>query len=149
MAIEVFGFSFGKKKDQDEKTLESSQIPVTPEPYDGSYTFETGGVFGTSIDFSGSIRDENQLIGQYRGMVLHSEVDAAVEDIVNETIVMGEDRKPVKLNLDYVNLPDTIKTKMYYEYNHVLINMELDKVVVELAGLWRPFFRPGMIPQLA
>ena len=26
------------------------------------------------------------------------------------------------------------------DYNHVLINMELDKVVFELAGLWRPFF---------
>ena len=26
------------------------------------------------------------------------------------------------------------------DYNHVLMNMELDKVVFELAGLWRPFF---------
>ena len=26
------------------------------------------------------------------------------------------------------------------DYNHVLINMELEKVVFELAGLWRPFF---------
>ena len=136
MAIEVFGFSFGKKKDQDEKTLESSQIPVTPEPYDGSYTFETGGVFGKSIDFSGSIRDENQLIGQYRGMVLHSEVDAAVEDIVNETIVMGEDRKPIKLNLDYVNLPDTIKTKMYYEYNHVLKLLDFTNKCHEIFRRW-------------
>ena len=68
MAIEVFGFSFGKKKEQEEKNLESTQIPVTPEPYDGTYTFETGGVFGTSIDFSGAIKDENQLINQYRGI---------------------------------------------------------------------------------
>ena len=101
MAFDIFGFSFGKKTDQETKNLESSQIPVTPEPYDGTYTFEAGGVFGTSIDFSGSIRDENQLIGQYRGMALHPEVDSAIEDIVNESIVMGEDRKPIKLNLDY------------------------------------------------
>jgi hypothetical protein len=117
---DVFGFAFGRKKSEEEKNLESAQIPVTPDSYDGTYTFETGGVFGTSIDFSGSIRDENQLIGQYRGMALHPEVDSAIEDIVNESIVMGEDRKPIKLNLDYVNLPETIKTKMYYEYNQIL-----------------------------
>lgn len=136
MAIEVFGFSFGKKKEQEEKNLESTQIPVTPEPYDGTYTFETGGVFGTSIDFSGAIKDENQLINQYRGMALHPEVDAAVEDIVNESIVMGEDRKPIKLNLDYVNLPDTIKSKMYFEYANILKLLDFSNKGHEIFRRW-------------
>ena len=121
---DIFGFSFGKKKEQ-EPNLESTQIPVTPESYDGTYTFETGGVFGTSIDFSGSIRDENQLINQYRGMALHPEVDAAIEDIVNESIVPGEDRKPIKLNLDYVNLPDTIKTKILHL--HIITSIKVTR----------------------
>ena len=116
----IFGFSFGRKEQQEAQNLQNAELPVTPEPYDGTYTFETGGVFGTSIDFTGSIKDENQLINQYRGMALHPEVDAAIEDITNESIVMGEDRKPIKLNLDYVNLPDTIKTKLYYEFNYIL-----------------------------
>ena len=132
---DIFGFSFGKKKEQ-EPNLESTQIPVTPEPYDGTYTFETGGVFGTSIDFSGSIRDENQLINQYRGMALHPEVDAAVEDIVNESIVSGEDRKPIKLNLDYVNLPDTIKTKLYFEYNQILKLLDFTNKSHEIFRRW-------------
>jgi hypothetical protein len=132
---DIFGFSFGKKKEQ-EPNLESTQIPVTPEPYDGTYTFETGGVFGTSIDFSGSIKDENQLINQYRGMALHPEVDAAVEDIVNETIVSGEDRKPIKLNLDYVNLPDTIKTKLYFEYNQILKLLDFTNKSHEIFRRW-------------
>jgi hypothetical protein len=137
MAItDIFGFSFGKRKDQEEKSLETNQIPVTPEPYDGTYTFETGGVFGTSIDFSGSIRDENQLIGQYRGMALHPEVDSAIEDIVNESIVMGEDRKPIKLNLDYVNLPDSIKTKIYFEYNHILKLLDFSNKGHEIFRRW-------------
>jgi len=137
MAItDIFGFSFGKKKEQEEKNLETNQIPVTPESYDGTYTFETGGVFGTSIDFSGSIRDENQLIGQYRGMALHPEVDSAIEDIVNESIVMGEDRKPIKLNLDYVNLPDSIKTKIYFEYNHILKLLDFSNKGHEIFRRW-------------
>jgi len=132
---DIFGFSFGKKKEQ-EPNLESTQIPVTPEPYDGTYTFETGGVFGTSIDFSGSIRDENQLINQYRGMALHPEVDAAIEDIVNESIVPGEDRKPIKLNLDYVNLPDSIKTKIYFEYNNILKLLDFTNKCHEIFRRW-------------
>lgn len=136
MAIDIFGFSFGKKSDQERKQLESNEIPVTPEPYDGTYTFEAGGVFGTSIDFSGAIRDENQLIGQYRGMVLHPEVDAAVEDIVNEAIVPGEDRKPVKLDLDNVNLPDTIKTKIYFEFNQILKLLDFSNKCHEVFRRW-------------
>lgn len=132
----IFGFSFGRKNEQDLQNLQSAEIPVTPEPYDGTYTFETGGVFGTSIDFTGSIKDENQLINQYRGMALHPEVDAAVEDIINESIVMGEDRKPVKLNLDYVNIPDTIKTKIYYEYNHILKLLDFSNKAHEIFRRW-------------
>lgn len=131
----VFGFQFGKKS-QEIKNLESNQIPVTPEPYDGTYTFETGGVFGTSIDFTGAIKDENQLIQQYRGMALHPEIDTAVEDIVNESIVMGEDRKPVKLKLDYVNLPDSIKTKIYYEYNQILKMLDFTNKGHEIFRRW-------------
>jgi hypothetical protein len=136
MAIEVFGFSFGRKKEQEEQNLDSTQIPVTPEPYDGTYTFETGGVFGTSIDFSGAIKDENQLINQYRGMALHPEVDAAIEDIVNEAIVIGEDRKPIKLELDHVNLPDTIKSKIYFEYANILKLLDFSNKAHEIFRRW-------------
>lgn len=135
MALNIFGFKFGKNNEE-ELDNRSDQLPVTPEPYDGTYTFETGGVFGTSIDFSGSIRDENQLIGQYRGMALHPEVDAAIEDIVNESIVMGEDRKPIKLNLDYVNLPDSIKTKVNYEYNYILKLLDFSNKGHEIFRRW-------------
>ena len=112
MELELFGFKLGKnKKDQ---TSENRDV-ITPDSYDGSYVLETGGVFGTFIDFSGAIRDENQMIQHYRSMALYPEVDSAIEDIVNEAIVLDQDRKPVKLNLDHVNLSDTIKTKIYFE----------------------------------
>ena len=40
---------------------------ITPDEYDGSYQFETGGILGTYVDFTGAVRDENALIAQYRG----------------------------------------------------------------------------------
>ena len=132
MELELFGFSIGKKK---QENVENKDI-ITPDSYDGSYVLETGGVFGTYVDFSGAIRDENQMIQHYRSMALYPEVDAAIEDIVNEAIVLDEDRKPVKLNLDHVNLSETIKTKVYSEFNHILKLLDFSNKATDIFRRW-------------
>ena len=124
MPIDIFGFSIGKKKPTDPigQPIEKTNQPsfVAPDSYDGTYTIESGGVFGTMMDFTGSVRDENQLIGQFRNMALFPEVDQAIEDIVNESIVMDTDKKPIKLDLEMVDLSDNIKNKIYSEYDNIL-----------------------------
>ena len=114
MALDLFGFSIGRatKGQSVESTPDSVKSVVTPDEYDGSYMFETGGILGTYVDFSGAVRDENALIQQYRGIALYPEVDIAIEDICNDAIVMGSDRKPVKISLDGVNLSESIKNKI-------------------------------------
>lgn len=131
MELDLFGFKLGRKK-------EDSVIkePITPDSYDGSYVLETGGVFGTFIDFSGAVRDENQMLQHYRAMALYPEVDAAIEDITNESIVMDIDRKPIKLNLDHVNLSETIKTKIYSEYNHILKLLDFSNKAPDIFRRW-------------
>jgi len=133
MELELFGFSIGKKKQ--EQAVENKDI-VTPDSYDGSYVLETGGVFGTYVDFSGAVRDENQMIQHYRSMALYPEVDSAIEDIVNEAIVLDQDRKPVKLNLDHVNLSETIKTKVYGEFNHILKMLDFSNKAADIFRRW-------------
>jgi hypothetical protein len=133
MELELFGFSIGKKKQQE--TVENRDV-ITPDSYDGSYVLETGGVFGTYVDFSGAIRDENHMVQHYRSMALYPEVDAAIEDIVNEAVVLDQDRKPVKLNLDHVNLSDTIKTKMYSEFNHILKLLDFSNRAGDIFRRW-------------
>lgn len=134
MELELFGFSIGKKKRPE--TEQQSREIITPESYDGSYVLETGGVFGTFVDFSGSIRDENQMIQHYRAMSLYPEVDMAIEDIVNEAIVLDIDRKPIKLNLDHVNLSETIKTKIYSEFNHLLKLLDFSNKAPDIFRRW-------------
>jgi len=133
MEFEIFGFTIGKKKQEDVK---ASQDIITPDSYDGSYILETGGVFGTFVDFSGAVRDENQMIQHYRSMALYPEVDAAIEDITNEAIVLDQDRKPIKLNLDRVNLSETIKTKIYSEFNHILKMMDFSNKASDIFRRW-------------
>jgi len=133
MELELFGFSIGRKKKEEEQ--KAIQEVITPDSYDGSYILETGGVFGTFVDFSGAVRDENQMIQHYRAMALYPEVDAAIEDITNEAIVLDQDRKPIKLNLDRVNLSETIKTKIYSEYNYLLKLLDFSNKASDILGV--------------
>jgi hypothetical protein len=88
------------------------------------------------VDFSGSVRDENQLIQQYRSMAIYSEVDKAIDDIVNDAIVPGLDKKPVKVNLDNVQLSDVIKNKIYSEFNGILSMLDFNNKGYDIFRKW-------------
>ena len=140
MALDLFGFTIGRTpKGQSVEpisTSSGSKSVVTPDEYDGSYMFETGGILGTYVDFTGAVRDENALIQQYRGIALYPEVDNAIEDICNDAIVMGTDRKPVKLSLDKVKLSDAIKNKLYGEFDYVLRLLNFHQKAYEIFRRW-------------
>ena len=133
MEFELFGYKLGKKKIED---IKPPGDMFTPDSYDGSYVLETGGIFGTFIDFSGAIHDENQLIQHYRAMALYPEVDSAIQDITTEAIVMDEDRKPIKLDLDHVNLSESVKTKIYSEFNYILRLMDFPNLAPDIFRRW-------------
>ena len=126
MAFELFGFSFGGKNKVDElgvNTSESSNSPsfVTPDSYDGTYVIESGGLMASVYDFGGmAYANDGQSIQQYRSMSLYPEVDQAVEDIVNESIVFNSDGTSIKLDLTNVNLSPQIKQKLHDEYKNIL-----------------------------
>jgi len=122
MPIELpFGFQLGKKTPSPDVESKTQESFVAPEEYDGTYTLETGGVFGTYVDFAGSVRNDNAAIAQYRQVSLYPEVDQAIEDIINEAIINNDDRKPVKLDLsDNDEISENIKNKIYKEYDYIL-----------------------------
>ena len=138
MAIwDIFGFSIGKKRpDGTPETSPPQPQVIPPDKYDGAYTIETGGVQGTLVDFSGAVRDENALIQQYRSMSIYSEVDKAIDDIVNDAIVPGQNKRPVRVNLDNVQLSDQIKTKIYSEFNHLLTLMDFNNRGYDIFRKW-------------
>lgn len=140
MAINLLGFTIGRTTgNSDGVATEPAAVAtsaISPDEYDGSYSFETGGIMGTYVDFTGAVRDENALIQRYRGLALFPEVDNAIEDICNEAIVMGSDRKPVKVGLGNVKLSETIKNKMQTEFDYVLRLMDFHKKAYEIFRKW-------------
>ena len=124
MPVDFFGFTIGKKNRANKVGLETTiRRPVSfvpPDYDDGATTIESGNFFGQYVDFDGNIKNDIDLIKKYREMSLHAEVDAAIDDIVNEAIVQDDIKKTVEMDLEQVDLPDSIKTKMQDEFAHVL-----------------------------
>jgi len=137
MEIEAFGFEFGKKKTtKQEKQNKSLQSFTAPEIYDGTVTVEAGGFFGTALDYASTMRDESASIVQYRNMSIYPEVDNAVDEIVNASIVLGTDRKPVKLDLGDLPVSDVIKNKIYREFDKIIQLMDFNNKSYEVFRRW-------------
>lgn len=127
MAFEIFGYEISKKKD---KAPQAAVVtPVTPRDDGASivYSSDSGsygaaaGYYGYQFDLDGVVRNESQMINQYRTVACFPEVDGAIEAIVSDAVIIEQGRDPVSLNLDglpkqYHPLRDTIRE----HFDHVL-----------------------------
>jgi len=137
MEIEVFGFEFGKKNTtKQEKENQALQTFAAPEIFDGTVTVEAGGFYGTALDYGANLRDENNSIIQYRNMSVYPEIDNAVDEIVNAAVVYGTDRKPVKIDLKNLPIPDPIKLKIYKEFEKILHLLDFNGKAYEVFRRW-------------
>jgi len=137
MDIELFGFQIGKKKAEKAAQAEKSiQSFTAPEIFDGTVTVEAGGFFGTALDYAANLRDENASVMQYRNMSMYPEIDNAIDEIVNATIVPGTDRKPVKIDLKDLPISEPIKYKIYKEFDRVLDLLDFNGKSFEIFRRW-------------
>lgn len=137
MEIDILGFQFGKRKSEPiGKKTNPLQTFAEPEVYDGTITIEAGGFFGTALDYAATMRDESQSIVQYRNMSVYPELDNAIDEIVNSSIVPGTDGKPVKIDLSNCPVSDNIKTKIYKEFETVLHLLDFNHKSYEVFRRW-------------
>jgi len=119
--FKLFGFELKRASEQKPKEQEKLKSIVAPTDEDGAgYVTASGSHYGQYIDMDGAqAKDNQQLIVKYRGVASHPEVDAAIEDIVNESIVGSEMGISCEINLDGVDAPDNIKKTMTEEFNNI------------------------------
>ena len=112
--MELFGFEISRSKSKTEKSF-------VPPFDDGSIeSIKAGGYYGTYFDIEGTANSETMLIKRYRDISQMGDVDAAIEDVVNDAIANLDDEKPVKLNLDKVTQSATVKKAIVEEFDGVL-----------------------------
>lgn len=115
----IFGFEIKRKKDKKEEKL-VSVVPPTDEDGAG-YVTASGHHYGYYVDMDGgaNAKDNLQLIRKYRGVAQHPEVDMAIEEIVNEAIVTGDNKTSVELSLDEVETSESVKKKIQEEFDNI------------------------------
>ena len=118
--ISIFGFEIKRKNDEKEESKKASFVPPTTEDGEG-YIVNAGGYFGSYVDMEGtSARTERDLILKYRDIAQQPECDAAIEDIVNESIISDEDSYPISIILDDLDQPDKIKDMIREEFDYIV-----------------------------
>ena len=128
MPINILGFELGrKKKITSLPQLEGQPQPVKsfipPDSDDGASVIDYIGGHGFGIhvlNYDVSSQNDAEMIGKYRQMSEHSETQTAIEDIVNQAIVLNEKSEPVSLNLDKTKLEASVKKKIQAEYEDIM-----------------------------
>ena len=121
MAITLFGFTIGRKPESTNQQQEPTQKTFAlPQNDDGAVVIQSGAYYGTYVDLDGVVRNEIELITRYREMSMQPELETAIDEIVNEAIVMEDSGKSVEINLDELQQPESIKKKILDEFDHIL-----------------------------
>lgn len=128
---ELFGFEIKRK--QEEKELPSF---APKQDDDGALVVAEGGAFGTYVDLEGAIRTESELVTKYREMAQHPDIELALDDIVNEAIIMDPKKEIVSLNLDDLEQPENIKKMIQEEFDTVIELLEFNQHAYEIFKKW-------------
>jgi hypothetical protein len=132
-AFNLFGFKFKERKSK-ENGQPISFAP--PQNDDGAMVIEQGGAYSAVLDLDGVAKNEIELLTKYREMAQRAEVDGAVSEIVNESVVTEEQRSPVNIVLDKLHYSDDIKAKITEEFDNILNLLDFNNEGQDIFRKW-------------
>ena len=132
---ELFGFQITRanQKAKDGGTPQSFTVPTAD---DGTTTISAGGYFGSYLDMEGGAKNEEELIRRYREIAIYPEVDTAIDDIVNESIVADERDQSVSVSMDNLALSSKIKNKIRDEFDEILKLLQFEEKGHDIFKRW-------------
>lgn len=129
--MRLFGFELIKEKKPELPTF------VPPQTDDGAVNLAAGASYGQYVDLDGSVRSEAELINKYRQMAEHPEVETAIDDIVNEMIVLDDGNEIIKIILDALTqLPPDLKQAIITEFEEAKRLIEFNTHAYEIVKRW-------------
>lgn len=105
---------------------------------DGAITISSPGPLssGLYIDLEATVKNEGELVTKYRDISIHPEIDAAIDEVVNEAIVSEEGEKTVDILLDEAPIPPKIKELIQQEFDQVLKLLEFNTMPYQIFRNW-------------
>ena len=134
--MRIFGFQIGNEKpDQQPEQLKNKTFTL-PQNEDGAVTVAGAGYYGTYVDLDGTFRNETQLITKYRELAIQPEMESALDEIVNEAIVMEDSGQSVEINTDELKVPEPIKKRIEAEFEYILKLLNFGNMGHEIFRRW-------------
>lgn len=89
------------------------------------------------------LRNQAEVINEYRSMAIHSEVDKAIDDIINEAVTSDADTDPVEIKLkESESVSQAIRDKIIKEFDHVVRLLKFDERSYEI---YKQFYVDGRL----
>jgi len=136
-SIKLFGFEIKRAGSEiDDPKKKPSIVPARDDDGAG-YVTAAGTHYGQYVNIDGDdSKDNYNLIMKYRGVAMHPEVDAAIEDIVNESISGSELEQPIDINMDKLEQPDKIKKTIKEEFDNIVGMMDFKDLGHDIFRRW-------------
>ena len=133
--MQLFGFEISRTSEE-EAEKENLQAIVPANQDEAVQEIAPGGIYGTYLDMEASAKTEADLVTRYREMAMQPECDAAVEDIINDAIIMENNVYPVELILDESKLPSRVKKIVREEFDRLLEILDFGNKGYEIFRRW-------------
>ena len=114
----LFGFQISRAKAEQEQSAQPSFSPPANE--DGALTITSAAYYGTYVDLDGTAKNEVELISRYREMAMQPEIEAAIDDVINEAICTNDDGTITQIVLDDLKVTQKIKDAIKAEFAVIL-----------------------------
>jgi hypothetical protein len=135
-SIKLFGFEIKRTSSTDDPKKKPSIVPARDDDGAG-YVTASGSHYGQYVNIDGDdVKDNYNMIMKYRGVAMHPEVDAAIEDIVNESISGSELEQPIDINLDNLETSDKIKKTIKEEFDNIVGMMNFHELAHDIFRRW-------------
>jgi hypothetical protein len=132
--LNLFGLTITKNKKPENK---SASISVGIDDEGGALASSTGAAYyGIYMDVDGVAKNELLAIQKYREISLYPEVDTALQDIINEAVPQEDETNQLELNLDDLDLSDSLKDKIKDEFKYVLKVLKYKEYSADIFRRW-------------
>lgn len=133
--MQLFGFEITKTKAELDHQ-DNLQAIVPSNQDEAVQEIAPGGIYGTYLDLEASAKTEADLVTRYRDMTLQAECDQAIEDIINDAIIMENNVYPVEVILDQSKLPSRVKNIVKEEFARICELLDFGNKGYEIFKRW-------------
>jgi len=131
----LFGFEIKRKEAEDPKKRPSI-VPAQDDDGAG-YVTASGSHYGQYLNLGDDdSKDNYQLIMKYRGVGMHPEVDAAIEDIVNEAISSNDEGQVIDVTMDDLKVSESIKKQIKDEFDNIASMLNFNESGHDIFRRW-------------